>query len=588
MKQPDFPAPARLSPATKPAHGFDNRGLEAGAIPGAHFGRFGRLFPFSGNILPDQCLRDIAGAMIKADVSKPLDEDEAVDENPAIPAGYTYFGQFVDHDITLDPTPLKAKNVDVCALEDFRTPALDLDCIYGTGPGDQPYLYRPDPNANGELLQLRLGAKVTAADAAVGNSRDLLRLRIDGEVVERALIGDKRNDENRIVSQVQALFIAFHNKVIQDQALIEQVGGIWEDTGSRFRSAVNIVRWHYQWLVLNDYLRRVLEPGAIAERFDRHGVPNLPLYDRPGLRNAYLPVEFAGAAYRFGHSMVRPGYALNLIAQGPTQIPDPSDPSKTMQDGRISLFSRDKNGRSNLNGFGVPLPDDWGIDWSFFLDHVAKTPGHSDLKIPQPSYRIDAQLVGPLADLPEFFGEGVGDPADTILGNLAYRNLVRGVANLRLPSGEQIARALGIVPLGPDILWTAGSRRRSELPGDDEAQGDIDATNARRKLVADNWVSGTGAKSILKGNTPLWYYILREAEWFGTDRVQEGATVAFGGQYLGPVGSRLIAETFVGLLWNDPMSYLRRWPTFQPLSPIAADPSAFTLGELATWVSASD
>lgn len=544
------------------------------------------MFPFSGNMLPDQCLRAIAGAMIKPDNSKPLDEAEPVDENPAIPAGYTYFGQFIDHDITLDPTPFKAKGVDVAALEDFRTPALDLDCVYGSGPDDQPYLYLPDPNERGELLQLRLGRPVTSAGAIVGNGHDLLRLKIDGETVERALIGDKRNDENRIVSQIQALFIAFHNKVIQDRSLIEQVGGIWEDTGSRFRAAVNIVRWHYQWLVLNDYLRRVVQPGAIADQFDRNGVPSLPLYDKSGLKNAYLPVEFAGAAYRFGHSMVRPGYALNCVAQGPTQIPDPENPGGTIEDGRISLFSRDANGRSNLNGFGMPLPDNWGIDWSFFLDHVPKAAGTDAFKIWQPSYRIDAQLVGPLADLPEFFGETTGEAADTILGNLAYRNLVRGVANLRLPSGEQVARALGIVPLGPEILWTAGSLRLAQVESslDEDATNDIAATNARRKAVSDAWVTGGGEKSILKGNTPLWYYILREAEWFGTDRVQEGDTVAFGGQFLGPVGSRLVAETFIGLLWNDPMSYLRRWPSFEPLSPIAAQPKSFTLGELATWV----
>lgn len=571
MTQPDSTAPARLSPANKSAHGLDNRGMEAGAIPGAHFGRFGRLFPFSGNILPDECLRDISTSMIKPDVSKPLIEAEEVDENIGIPAGYTYFGQFVDHDITLDPTPLKAKAVDVSALEDFRSPALDLDCIYGSGPDDQPYMYEADG------LRLRLGSAVTSAGAPVGANRDLLRLRIDGEDLQRAIIGDKRNDENRIVSQFQALFIAFHNKVVENRELVAAVGGVWEDAGSRFRSAVNVVRWHYQWLVVHDYLRRVLAPGAMSDRFDANGNPVIPWYDKQAAHGAYLPVEFAGAAYRFGHSMVRPGYALNAGAQGPTDIPRTGK-----RDGRISIFSRDANGRANLNGFGVPLPHDWGVDWSFFLDHVEKTDPDGPFKIPQPSYRIDAQLVGPLADLPEFF-EAADSGAPSILGNLAYRNLVRGVANLRLPSGEQVARALGIVPLGPDPLWTAGSLR---LPGADlgEAQADIDATNARRAAVAEKWVHGQGSGSLLKGNTPLWYYILREAEYYGTDRFPDGKFAAFGGQYLGPVGSRIVAETFVGLLWNDPMSYLRRWPTFQPLSPITEDPTGFSLGELATWV----
>src|SRR5215210_2915795 len=126
----------------KETHGLDTRGLEAGANPGLGYGRFGRMFNnlASASKLPRAALAHIAEAMIKEDAGKPITEAEGADENPAIPAGYTYFGQFIDHDITFDPTPLTESEIDLNALEDFRTPALDLDSMYGSGRDGQPYL----------------------------------------------------------------------------------------------------------------------------------------------------------------------------------------------------------------------------------------------------------------------------------------------------------------------------------------------------------------------------------------------------------------------------------------------------------------
>src|SRR6266700_1614667 len=137
--------------ALKPnIHGSNNRGLAAGAIPGVAFGRFGPMFEAApAPKLPPEGLQALANAMIKPDKGKPITEAEPVDENPTIPAGYTYFGQFIDHDITFDPTPLSAADIEPDALVDFRSPALDLDNLYGRGPDDQPYMY--------DGLQLRVG-----------------------------------------------------------------------------------------------------------------------------------------------------------------------------------------------------------------------------------------------------------------------------------------------------------------------------------------------------------------------------------------------------------------------------------------------
>ena len=580
MPPPTNPQPAGPLPrGRRAAHGLDNRGMEAASSPGATIGRFGRMFPVAGVELPDACLQAIAAAMIKEDAGKPIDVPEGVDENPRIPAGYTYFGQFVDHDISLDTTPLRERGIDVAATENFRTPALDLDCIYGRGPGDQPYMYV-------DGLHLRLGKTLAAPPAGqVRTKRDVLRLD-DPSVpapappdrkVKPAILGDKRNDENLIVAQLQSAMITFHNKVVDDQPLIEAFGGVWVDAGSRFRTAVNVVRWHYQWLVLHDYLDRILEPTAISDVLPAGGgAPSLPNYQKPSQRWAYLPVEFSGAAYRFGHSMVRPSYALNSKVG--------ADDTAATQPLRIPTFGAQ---RPNLNGFGAELDPDQGIDWAFFFDGLPHAGVPSKFQIPQPSYRIDALLVDALSHLPEFAGQ----PA--LIQNLAYRNLVRGVANLRLPSGEQVADLLDLRPALPaEVLWGAGSRSayKAKAGGGWDRKSDAelqavlknDAAEMKkvheaRQGVYDAWVTADGR---LKGNTPLWYYILREAEFYGDSRTPEGATAAFGGQHLGPVGSRIVAETFVGLLWNDETSYLRRRPDFKPHALITGGAAKFTVGTL--------
>ncbi len=560
------------------SHGTTIRGLAAGANPGLPFGRFDRMFDLAPcPVLSDQGLQDLASAIIKVDAGAPITELEPTDENSNIPAGYTYFGQFVDHDMSFDPTPLTDQLADVDALIDFRSPALDLDCVYGRGPADQPYLYERDG------LRLRVGAALNPTDppAKVGSKHDILRLP-DGT----AILGDKRNDENKIVSQIHGALIALHNKVVMKDDLIDAFGGDRSSIRARFNSAATIVRWHYQWVVVHDFLERVVRPGTIATVLNAGGTPRLPNYLNLAADFPYMPIEFAGAAYRLGHSMVRPSYSLNgavLTRKGGNGI-EAGDPTKE----RIPTFSREAESSENLNGFPGTLPLDWAIDWSFFLDDVAAREGGTTVmvegkpipvKIPQPSYRLDAQIVERLADLPEFFDKDV--PAKSplsIAGNLAFRNLKRGQL-LRLPSGQAIAGALGEVALGDDIVWGVGSR----VPlGNNASQDEIDAaalTARKRQDFRAKWVDGPNG--ILRSNTPLWYYILREGEYYGdTDRQQDG--VAFGGQHLGPVGSQIIAETFVGLLWLDKGSFLHSSRGFAPLAAITGD-KPLTLGRLLTY-----
>lgn len=536
----------------KSAHGNDNRGLAAGANPGVAFGRFGTMFdaPPAAK-LPEEGLKALARAMIKADAGKPITELEPVDENPTIPAGYTYFGQFIDHDITFDPTPLNAGTIDRSALVDFRSPALDLDNLYGRGPDDQPYMYESDG------VRLRVGASPGAADAVTGTKADLFRLK-DGTPI----LGDKRNDENKIVSQFHGAMIALHNKVAASDALIVAFGGDPSSATSRFRTAANFVRWHYQYVVVFDYLQRICLPGIAMEVLNIGGVPRLPNYLKRHAQAAYMPVEFAGAAFRFGHSMVRPSYALNstvIAAKG-------GDATKT----RIPTFSRGKDPTQNLNGFPGPLAPFWGLDFGFFLDLPAGPQAAAKkCVVPQPSYRIDAILAEPLQDLPEFFTTTATPKGkDSLVGNLAFRNLQRG-QSLGLPSGQAVARLLGEVPLSDEILWSAGSRLldRTKLPGD--TAGDLDATDKARGKIRTDWVEGGG--KILKDNAPLWYYILREAEYYGVAHAPKDPAIGFGGQHLGPVGSRIVCETLIGLLWMDGSSFLHSHRGFTPAPEIAGN-----------------
>lgn len=560
-----------MSENTKPrsTHGGEARGLAA-----AHnlpFGRFGVMFPgaLPATALADAALEMLAQTMLQPDIGAPVTEAKPQDENPRIPAGYTYFGQFVDHDITFDPTPLGAQQDDPEAIVDFRSPALDLDSVYGRGPADQPYLYERDG------LRLRLGKPMNTLQppigAVVGTTRDLLRLSAGPSVADDsdrpAILGDKRNDENKIVSQIHAAFVALHNRVVTDDALIDAFGADRHTPEARFAAASSIVRWHYQWVVVHDFLERICEPGMVTEVLNPGRQPRLPNYLTAAAPHPYMPVEFAGAAYRFGHSMVRPNYALNALVIAP--------PDKDNRVQRIPTFSRDRDPLANLNG-SMELPDFWGIDWSFFLDNVPQRPGGVTVGdrpavLPQPSFRIDALLADPLGDLPDFFG-APGTPR-SILGNLAFRNLKRG-QQLLLPSGQEVARRLGIAPLSDDILWGAGSRLASGATGKEAAE--LAATAARRATFRREWIDGNGGG--MRGQAPLWYYILREAEHHGASEPSAPGAV-FGGQHLGPVGSRIVAETLIGLLWLDRSSFLHSRRGFRPL-PAIADGKPLTLGRL--------
>jgi hypothetical protein len=394
-------------PPTGSTHSTALRGESVATTRSPLFeGRFGRMFRSLPPFVPSRgSLTDLAALMF---------EGQAADvDNPRIPAGYTYLGQFVDHDITFDPASSLQRQNDPDGLVNFRTPRFDLDSLYGRGPSDDPFMYNQRP-ADQELK-----GSVFLIGRNVGNGRDLPRNDQD-----RALVGDPRNDENLIVSQLHCTLLRFHNKMVRHLA------GTRDLRGTRlFRAAQRLTRWHYQWVVVNDFLRRIAG-GQLVDELIPEGTTGDEIISRLQFFNwteqPFIPVEFSVAAYRFGHSMIRFDYTINDVV--PT----------------VPIFSGSTDPLANLNGFRR-LPDQWGFQWEFFFETQA---GHA----PQLSRLVDAKLARPLRTLP-------GVPAPR---SLAERNLLRG-RTFGLPSGQAVAAHMGVELLSDDDVGAVASS--SEFAG---------------------------------------------------------------------------------------------------------------------------
>ena len=460
-------------------------------------------------------LKLLARAMTAPPEEPGQEAEDDPEENRTIPAAYTYLGQFVDHDLSFDPVSRLHESLtsaQLQALVDLRTPRFDLDNLYGRGPNDQPYLYEKD------------GVRMLLGEPISGNPFDPDAVDLPRGPNHRALIGDPRNDENRIVAQLHTIFLRFHNKVV------DRLGG---KKNVSFQEVRQQVRWHYQWILVKDFLRVILDEQTYRSVFPD---PYRPVTTIPGLPEhglEFMPVEFSGAAYRFGHSMVRPRYRLNQMIERP-------------------IFSSARGQTADLGGFR-PIPAGWAIDWQFFidLDHGAGPAPEGPqsgpaVRKPQLSYKIDTSLVHPLGSLPARIA--------TNPSSLALRNLERGVT-LRLPSGQCVAKALGVEPLADDELVIGKAIvQRTEPP------------------------SITDIASGFVGNAPLWAYILSEAQvmsWKNASGEASDDTPI----KLGPVGGRLVAEVFASLLRGDPTSYVNAKYKFEPF-PEFSHNDEFGLAEL--------
>jgi hypothetical protein len=529
------------------------RGLDAVSSSSISEGLFGRMF----RTLPpaDQLKTDLdALAQLMVDPSTdpqtpetnnpPDDEENTGSKNDrGISSGYTYLGQFLDHDITFDPASSLQKQNDPNSLEDFRTPRFDLDSVYGRGPDDQPYLY--DFQTDG-TIKMSLGRKMTGTDDP--NIHDLPRNNPLNGNPKRALTGDPRNDENVIVSQLHGIFLRFHNRVLDFQKSKGWATG--------FQTIQKIVRWHYQWIILHDFLPTILGEETLFKVLPHLKNKTSIFVDKPNLEfyqfktRPFMPVEFSAAAYRFGHSMVRPIYRLN---KGKNPKPDPATPNEE----RFFIFP-------DLAGF-KENSDDLAIEWKLFFDFGNNPDPFSKQRI-QPAYKIDTSLVHPLGHLPKSVSDHIPP-----MPSLADLNLNRGL-RLGLPSGQTVARAMAIEVIPDDELKIG----KATFDGLSENKSIADMKNLKS----------------LKNNAPLWFYILAEALKNFNDQANaliKGKTVtdALKNQVnaipvrLGDVGGRIVAEVFVGLLLGDQYSFLNQDPFWEPC-PEFTNNGKFGIVELIT------
>ncbi len=428
--------------------------------PVAGYGRmFGRLPPLTAGeaFFAEQGTAAVRGtsALFRHD------EDGQAEDADLPAAGWPAFAQFLAHDLTADRSGLSSHT----ALEDLRNarvPRLDLECVYGTGPADQPYLVQRD--APSRML--------------LGGTDGVPDLPRNPEGI--ALIGDPRNDVHALISQLHVWMLTAHNAF---EARAEADG---VPAGERFDVAQRQLRWHSQWVVLHEFLDLTVGPDLAAAV--RDGGARWPA---PG-EAVRLPVEFADAAFRYGHGQVRERYRLRPGEEPRRLFPD-------------------------LVGFR-PVGDR-SADPALLFD----LPGRP--RAPQRVKRLDGRLAASLVRLPL---EITGALDQEHHQSLAVRDLQRGLAT-GLPSGEAVARELGVEPLTPEQVGVA----------------------------EHGWV----------GETPLWYYVLKEAE------------VCAAGRHLGPVGGRIVAEVLTAVVERDPTSYLAVDPGWSP--PTARD-GEFGLGDLLT------
>lgn len=451
---------------------------------------FGYLFDDAAHsascLLPRSCetitaLKQLGDAMA-------TDETGLPNDSTTLPAILTYLGQFIDHDLTArtdresavstigrgEPVTPRDPDEVVANLHNGRRPQLDLDSVFGDGPS----LVGGSQTTSQVLYANDL--KMTVFQPS-STRRDVPR----DPVTCVAIIADARNDENPNISALHCAFLLFYNKIYD-----AQVAGT---PACKHIRARQLTRWAYQYIVVQDYLARVCDLGVVIDT-----LANGPRYYgvSAGHGQTFMPLEFSTAAFRFGHTMIRPEYRLRG-GQSPIAVMDIIAPSRPDAAGNPNATFFD-------TGDATPhqLRPSAILDFTFFAGSGPNV---------QKARKIDSNISAGLGSLP--LGPRTGDP---ILGHLAKSNLVRGYS-LSIPTAQACCEAMGVKPMTIMQMGGAGE-------------------SANVKNILETTALGQ--------RTPLWYYILREAA------VQQN------GERLGELGSRIVCETIIGSLKSDPNSYL--------------------------------
>jgi hypothetical protein len=398
-------------------------------------------------------------------------------DNPTHTAGVTFFGQFMDLDMTFDSRSTLGVPTDPAATLNARIPYLDLDTVYGQGPFVNPQYYDVNDNAK---LRIESG----------GIFEDLPR-----NPDMTAIIPDPRTDQNMMVAGLHCAFILFHNKAV-DYAR-QQLGLI--DPVTIFAEAKRLTVWHYQWMIVNEFLPLFVGPAIVNDI-----LANGRRFYHPDKGEAAMPIEFQGACFRIGHTMIRPSYRANLKGDGGKPffgfIFDPALGDITTAPGKDPDDLR--------SGFRAPRRF---IGWQTFFNFKDENVKTNKL--------MDTKISTPLFTLP--LGAIASHKAPTAL---MQRNLLRHIT-WSMPSGQAIAGTMGVDRLSANDL--------QELK-----------------------MYGIG----LEQNTPLFYYMLKESALIPNTDIGKNT----GGFHMGPVGGRIVGEVIIGLLQTDPGSYLVQRPDWTP------------------------
>jgi hypothetical protein len=415
-------------------------------------------------------------------VAKMIDDGSGVcDDGPEriVDAGYTYFGQFLDHNLTNDQTSIGdvwTYKLRPCDIMNTRKPRLDLGQLYGRGPWDEvdKRLY------DDKDVSLKVGPKKQSAiDPA--HSPKSFDVAVDND---GPLVADKRSCENVILRQITAVFARLHNQAVRQ---FRKDAGTLRELFDRARLWTT---WQFQRVVCTDYLQKLLHPDVYDSLFGDSPSPACVW------KSFSVPAEFSAAAMRFGHSMVQDSYQLSL----------------NFHTGLLEILNE---GRRKQN-----LLETWEIDWGRFFANASANPGS-----PQTARPIDTRIAPSLHHIPQatllLFNTGVTGVPPGIIPipqlPLPAITLVRGLG-LKLATGQTAARAFG-----HKILTNELSR---------DCHGKVTDQGA----ILGKWHD--------RGETPLWYYVLKESELHPL----------YGG-CLGETGSSIVGETVYAALANDPLSF---------------------------------
>lgn len=528
-------------------------------------GQFEYFFPEAASLTGDA-----------VDVTAALDAlADATIENPDPPKNskiapvFTYFGQFIDHDITANTdreagisiidreTVEPASRLAVShGLGNLRFAALDLDSVYGGGFEEGPIaeMLRKALRSPSFPAKMEVGVDFNVpgeeAELPADAGRDLLRLdwavrsgQIDLDVLRRgpedvrqlffhngnpdtpnlsrAIIGDARNDENLAVAQFHLAILRLHNKIVDAAPSCMRNMG----TEAVFIWARRMTKWIYQWLIRHAYLPAICDPATLQDVETRGPV----LYDElitkhPSFGDILpMPLEFSVAAFRFGHSMARESYDWNRIFS--------ADNDNRASFEQLFLFTGN-------NGMPTPrLPSNWPISWDRFVRPPGDDDERSALKI---DTGLNKHFGNMLNERPGLSGS---------MAHLARRNLRRGY-RLNVPTAQGCLKVL--------------AAKGIDLPA----------------LTEDQLLTGHTRDAVKNGGfqtaTPLWFYILKEAE------------VLRDGESLGPLGTTIVADTLIGLIKHTPRSYIAEAPGGRAWTPAdSVRPEGVAITDIATMMQAA-